>query len=293
MRDLLVELKDGLKFLLLQESLSISDNVIEYTNIIIDMIRDKCNKGEFENKRKVILNDKENGTARFSYCSSFTIKPDEHLESLIPNIYSISINVVDFLSKEEIKANFEEQNIGGDFIATYNTIKLKLPSINGEIVDYMLRNSICHELEHAYQLAMARRYKSDKHYNIALDNLDNNDPVLIAISRLIYFFNPMEIDAKMHELYLELKWTEYNKALPIEERDYYINTFYNQLKSIEKEKLNDVLSKFFSIDYETFFKKIDRNIKYFNSKAIRVYWKYIKDNDINEIVEMPKWAPVR
>ena len=271
--------------MILEEELSISNDVKELTDILSSEIIRNIN------------NSKYNQMTMFDYIN---IKPIQILykHTIIKdyNCFDKNINVsvicYQFNNKEEyIKYHPFIDTIGGTYNRALNNIELGIVSINDKINVSMLKNFLSHELEHIYQYSLIETKELSSIYkkliNI-INNPHNINDVLYGICYCLYFLDKDEINANLHGLYFELKERNVQDLNGLNQTNLLLT--YNNVIKLYKEFItlgDDDIKLIESLNYlkltkNQIIKLIDIGLKYFKNKLGKVWQRYINELTITE-----------
>lgn len=202
------------------------------------------------------------------------------------------VTIIDFDSKKDMKEYFNIYDFGGETDQVNYRINLVIMSLNKEINDGFLYNTLYHEAEHSYQFL---RNGKELHsvlsaYEKAVRILDGRDKEhnsneFMMVSNLLYYYNKTEIEANINGLYGELiengcKINETNFKVNL---DLYENVFNEFVASYEDGKFKKVFS-FFNITYNKLISFVKRQSEYITYRVRKVYQKALNDygNEIEE-----------
>lgn len=288
-------IREELDLLLLSEEMSVSREVVSCGNLVMNELLMAYNNDEPLFSRRVgILIPNENGeqVLRTVIKKRYSITPNDDILRYIPTLYRIIMDVIELPNEKTYEINFNHLNTGGQYDPNSNIISMTIPSINGDLKVKDVKRTLYHELEHSYQFSLACQKKNMDIYGVAETNTESNDVLLRAASRLIYYFHKNEIDANMHQLYADLESIgistrfELDKCTPIIYRDKLIKDEYETIKNGDRDEVENMLKRFFNMSYESFTKYIDSQMRYFNSKVMKVYQYYLDKNNTQDIYDM-------
>ena len=185
---------------LIFEELSISDDVIENGNRLINDILDKLS---ITDGNVIYINHLFNVIRKD--ISIIIDKP------LFGNVARVNVTVFFVKNKKDVVENYQYLDIGGEFLIDEKTISITTYGVNEDIDLESLRGLLFHELKHAYQESLYNSSELPKILSIATDIIShpriyknttvNGSNAIYDISRLIYYFSKTEIDANMELLY--------------------------------------------------------------------------------------------
>ena len=226
-----------------------------------------------------------------AFLKAYRIVPSDALNQMIPTVKLIIATAIELSTEDEFYEMIEGAEFGGDSVLTDGLLKLTFPIIGGRLREDFLKRIIAHELEHFFQYSKSQKIKADKSYNMALFQMDNSDdPTDIAISSLLYYFNQQELDAKVHEFYVDLvqrtiaTHNNIKETYPMRELHNVIETYYEPLKTTDSKTLSNKLQPYGYSTINGFIKYIDRQITYYYRKIRKVYAYYSLGCGLNEIV---------
>ena len=275
---------------LLQESYSISNEVIEATNQCLSKIENAYKNKEYELDSIKISAEPNTPIPLARIILDVPINNIETFNSLNKMV----ISIYDFADVNKMMEMANVIGIGGETNMHNNSINIVCSSINGKLRLNQLKPILSHELEHYFQNTLGGIRKDYKSwYDISNQYMQNGDDGSIEylVARLIYYFNQQEIDASMHELMhdlISLKIENPNdiyKCNVIMEKNHYINFIYKKLMSCDQNELNNILEKIYKTNKKTFFAYLSKQIHYFEKKTMRVVMEYFRRK---QIVYKPK-----
>jgi hypothetical protein len=181
---------------------------------------------------------------------------------------------------------------------------LEYATLNGEIVNGNLSDSIYHEVEHAYQDYSIISKKIDitnnpqnKLYDFAINNIKHPNDYIFAICVILYMSNWGEQDAFANQLYSSLL-----QCKAIDKNNMYLHYFesgtYKTLKQLLKlqkqipkwnensdlyiEMKNILKNNNINFNKNQILKLLDNTIKRFRIKIDKVISKFMKERNITE-----------
>ena len=263
---------------LIFEELSISDDVVENGNRLINDILDKLS---ITDGNVIYINHLFNVIRKD--ISIIIDKP------LFGNVERVNLTVFFVKNKKDVVENYQYLDIGGEFLIDEKTISITTYGINEDINLESLRGLLFHELKHAYQESLYNSSELPKILSIATDIIShpkiyknttvNGSNAIYDISRLIYYFSKIEIDANMESLYQEL--TTSNNDI----KGFMLQTIYdfelhkamfNEYKIyIEDDDVCNELEKIYDKTFSQLMNYIKNGIKYFETKKRKVFAKYL------------------
>lgn len=265
---------------LIFEELSISDDVIENGNRLINDILDKL---YITDGNVIYINHLFNVIRKD--ISIIIDKP------LFGNVERVNVTVFFVKNKKDVVENYQYLDIGGEFLIDENTISITTYGINEDINLESLRGLLFHELKHAYQESLYNSSELPKILSIATDIIShpkiyknttvNGSNAIYDISRLICYFSKTEIDANMESLYQEL--TTANNDNDIKRfmsqtiYDFELHkAMFNEYKIyITDDDVCNELEKIYSKTFSQLMNYIKNGIKYFETKKRKVFAKYL------------------
>ena len=268
----------------LMERYSLSNEVLETVDSLITQIQEKYDNKDWEEYTFKTFDGKVIPWVRL------VIQCNLPQDSTFSSLKTIEVRVFNFDSYEDMVNNAHVIGIGGTSYVQNGTIQVICGSINGVLRDQQIKPILSHELEHNFQNEKGGIRKDYKNwYNTALNDIDNapKDSVEYLIARLIYFFNQQEIDAKMHELYYDLKSinltnpNDITNCTVIKEKNYYINKIYKKLMQSDQNVINEILKNEYKTKRERFFQYLQKQIHYFDKKTMRVMMEYFRRKEID------------
>lgn len=262
---------------ILNEELSISNDVINSTNELFDYITKSLSNCNWENNGKYNL-------AKFNF--------NNILENrFFKNIKYITVNVIDVISYENYKKNYTF--FSGEYNQATNSLFLKLPFFNNALYDKCAKPIIAHELEHCLQTYFTELKDKENFNKISLFLMDRfkKDSTTYLLSYCIYYLSKPEINAKCHEFIYDL-----NNIKPNNQNELIkCPSFYEKENVIKKvnefylcdEKNIYAVLLMLGMDKEKLFKHLFKMIKYINSKFMKVYQRYVDGIPLleNEIIK--------
>lgn len=265
---------------LIFEELSISDDVIENGNRLINDILDKLS---ITDGNVIYINHLFNVIRKD--ISIIIDKP------LFGNVERVNVTVFFVKNKKDIVENYQYLDIGGEFLIDEKTISITTYGINEDINLESLRGLLFHELKHAYQESLYNSSELPKILSIATDIIShpkiyknttvNGSNAIYDISRLIYYFSKTEIDANMESLYQELTTTNNDNDI----KRFMSQTIYDfelhkamfneyQIYIADDDVCNE-LEKIYDKTFSQLMNYIKNGIKYFETKKRKVFAKYL------------------
>lgn len=274
----------------LNEELSVSLEVKNETDKLMDEIYQKYDNIPFRKKFATLANNKGN----ISYgIKSITLYPNPPIFNCVSEI-SIHF-ITSYGDKNDFRRLMNTFNFTGRFNKFQEIIELNIPCYNEDMLDVKLIKSLSHELEHAYQSSKYTTSADNIEYGYATKNIQSNNKIKFYIANLYYYFTQKEIDAKIQEIYNQihaLKKPDLNSIYKTDEiiefnariklfNDFFINNNSNDLE------INNEL-KNYNLNKNTFIQYIERGINYFKiklGKMITYHLNKMKEEN-NGIIEM-------
>lgn len=263
---------------LIFEELSISDDVIENGNRLINDILDKLS---ITDGNVIYINHLFNVIRKD--ISIIIDKP------LFGNVERVNVTVFFVKNKKDVVENYQYLDIGGEFLIDENTISITTYGINEDINLESLRGLLFHELKHAYQESLYNSSELPKILSIATDIIShpkiyknttvNGSNAIYDISRLIYYFSKTEIDANMESLYQELT-TSNNDTKGFMSQTIYDfelhKAMFNEYQIyIADDDVCNELEKIYDKTFSQLMNYVKNGIKYFETKKRKVFAKYL------------------
>ena len=263
---------------LIFEELSISDDVIENGNRLINDILDKLS---ITDGNVIYINHLFNVIRKD--ISIIIDKP------LFGNVERVNVTVFFVKNKKDVVENYQYLDIGGEFLIDEKTVSITTYGINEDINLESLRGLLFHELKHAYQESLYNSSELPKILSIATDIIShpkiyknttvNGSNAIYDISRLIYYFSKIEIDANMESLYQELT-TSNNDIKGFMSQTIYDfelhKAMFNEYQIyIADDDVCNELEKIYSKTFSQLMNYIKNGIKYFETKKKKVFAKYL------------------
>ena len=263
---------------LIFEELSISDDIIENGNRLINDILDKLS---ITDGNVIYINHLFNVIRKD--ISIIIDKP------LFGNVERVNVTVYFVKNKKDVVENYQYLDFGGEFLIDEKTISITTYGINEDINLESLRGLLFHELKHAYQESLYNSSELPKILSIATDIIShpriyknttvNGSNAIYDISRLIYYFSKTEIDANMESLYQELT-TSNNDIKGFMSQTIYDfelhKAMFNEYQIyIEDDDVCNELEKIYDKTFSQLMNYIKNGIKYFEAKKRKVFAKYL------------------
>ena len=263
---------------LIFEELSISDDVIENGNRLINDILDKLS---ITDGNVICINHLFNVIRKD--ISIIIDKP------LFGNVERVNVTVFFVKNKKDVVENYQYLDIGGEFLIDEKTISITTYGVNEDIDLEYLRGLLFHELKHAYQESLYNSSELPKILSIATDVIShpkiyknttvNGSNAIYDISRLIYYFSKTEIDANMESLYQELT-TSNNDIKGFMSQTIYDfelhKAMFNEYQIyIADDDVCNELEKIYDKTFSQLMNYIKNGIKYFETKKRKVFAKYL------------------
>ncbi len=263
---------------LIFEELSISDDVIENGNRLINDILDKLSTTD---GNVIYINHLFNVIRKD--ISIIIDKP------LFGNVERVNVTVFFVKNKKDIVENYQYLDLGGEFLIYEKTISITTYGVNEYVDLEYLRGLLFHELKHAYQESLYNSSELPKILSIARDIIShpkiyknitiNGSNAIYDISRLIYYFSKTEIDANMESLYQELT-TSNNDIKGFMSQTIYDfelhKAIFNEYQIyIADDDVCNELEKIYDKTFSQLMNYIKNGIKYFESKKRKVFAKYL------------------
>ena len=263
---------------LIFEELSISDDVIENGNRLINDILDKLS---ITDGNVIYINHLFNVIRKD--ISIIIDKP------LFGNVERVNVTVFFVKNKKDVVENYQYLDIGGEFLIDEKTVSITTYGVNEDIDLEYLRGLLFHELKHAYQESLYNSSELPKILSIATDIIShpriyknttvNGSNAIYDISRLIYYFSKTEIDANMESLYQELT-TSNNDIKGFMSQTIYAfelrKAMFNEYQIyIADDDVCNELEKIYDKTFSQLMNYIKNGIKYFETKKKKVFAKYL------------------
>lgn len=264
---------------ILEEELSVSDDVLKETEQIKQLILLK-----FQETTPNFVNvfDANKGKETLFY-KSFSIELEQPIFNSLKNIRVIVVNFSNGKQFSQYRKNF---NFGGETTVKYEYILLTIFSFGNKIDEKYLNSTLYHEMHHIYQNYAESKSKVinflySKSLEILRDNTQQYGTNIKHLAQIIYVMNKMEIDANMQSLYQEIT-TDKRASEVLMSYENAINK-WNIIKDFRYDKdWIDLIQHLYNIDFKTLVKYIDKNIKYFQEKKLRVFKRIEKEKSLNE-----------
>lgn len=200
-----------------------------------------------------------------------------------------TVHIIDFPTENVYDNVWDCYSLNGNYNKAENRIYVAVNAIAGQVNKMLLRNLLFHEGEHAYQYLMTvNKTKNSNIYNKAAKIVKGKDkehsiPEFIAIASLLYYYNKLELDAKVNELYGEL--TE--NGLNIKNTNFYNDkSYYDEIRSnvlsVIDDGVYDFALKYFGITKESLLRTIENGEKYLIKKIRKCYQRAYNEMKVNE-----------
>lgn len=270
----------------LNEESSVSYDVLSMTRYYEGLIFKKLNLNDvFNLSKRIISTHDENGDVyvkKIAY-SVISIDVDYRSCEAFNSLNKIIVKVFNFKNRDELQEHFEDCEIGGTSGVLKGTITINGFSINGKVNTPSIKSTLQHEFEHMLQYEYGMDISSNQRLKIANDNLSSDvSSCGNIIARLYYFFSKQEIDAKIQELYFDLRKqqiktpNELKRCFAIKEKNKYLELLANLLNDFTDEEINSELSKY-KENKKSFLQYIDRQSYYFDRKSWKVMMQYFDE----------------
>lgn len=283
---------------LILETLSVSQEVVDATDLIIDeaiaeLARRKPIKVEYNDVGWFDANKEWQHGITYEY----RFVPSEKVQEIVGGIRHVEMLVHTFPTNQIFQAQSRYVRLGARCDCVGKIIQLCFPIIGGNISLEDVRAMLSHELEHMYQSLKMGKDLSSNTYQLARYYMDHGNDLEKPIAWLLYFFNPHELDAKLHEMFFylcsEATLCSYKQALqlrPYQEMVYCVNHYYKPLMNIDKKVITDYLRNRFKINKtaDWFFKYIESQRQYFTMKMRKIYARAMAEFEAEEIVNDDK-----
>ena len=202
------------------------------------------------------------------------------------------VTIIDFPSKIEMKEGFKKYEFGGETDQVNYRINMTIMSLNREIDDNFLYNTLYHESEHVYQFLRNGKglHTTLSAYNKAVRIIDgrdteHNSEEYKIVANLIYYFNKTEIEANVNGLYGELihNGCDINETNFKVNFDAYKDILKDLINSYDDERFSNVFS-YFNTTYGKLISFVKRQEEYIMYRTRKVYQKAWNDlgNPTNE-----------
>lgn len=267
---------------ILLEKLSISDDVVSMASYYTNTICEKYKSEEYVSRETKYVN-----YVRNEFATMIIRTIDFHADFISNDCFSLLKRVV--VEIYEFSSNKEMNELSGRFkvtavsILSNGTLLLKVPSIGGVLDVIKLKTMLTHEFEHYFQYGKSNGNLGDLSlYDVANAVLDSetSSKEEKSVAMAIYRFNKKEIDAKVHELSVELKVNKVssqeglNNCRVMKEMNDTIEKVYNVFSSGNKKVIDNILS-IYGINKEKMSSYLRDGIKYFREKVGKVYQRHI------------------
>lgn len=276
---------------MVNEKSSINDNVLLMTKHYYGIINKELNVGNFNNTVKLVIGVDE-GDDRFIKrieCKILSIDVDYKSCEAFNELSKIVIRIYDFNNRDEFQKYCEDCDIGGTSMVRNGLITINGYSIRGKINTSSIKITLQHELEHLLQIGYGKDINGDKTLITANNNLSaNKNSCTYIIARLYYFFSQAEIDAKMHELYFDIRKqqitspTYLKRCFAIKEKNKYLELLNTLLTEFTDDAINDELLKY-KENKKSFLSYINKQIHYFERKSWKVMMQYFDEMENTRI----------
>jgi len=204
------------------------------------------------------------------------------------------VTIIDFPSKIEMKEGFKKYDFGGETDQVNYRINITIMSLNREIDENFLYNTLYHESEHVYQFLRNGRglHNSLSAYNKAVRIIDGRDQEHSSeeykmVANLIYYFNKTEIEANVNGLYGELihNGCDINETNFKTNFDAYRGILKDLINSYDDGKFLNIFS-YFNTSYGKLISFVKRQEEYIMYRTRKVYQKAW--NDLNRPIKENK-----
>lgn len=268
---------------LLNEKYSISDDVVAMTRHYCGVINKMLNLGNFQEsiKRVIGYNVGDDRYVVSINCKVLSIDCDYKVSDAFNGLNKIILKIYEFPNRGDLQTYYEDCEIGGESIIGRGVISINAFSINGKINIPSIKVTLQHEIEHIMQHSLGQT--NDKYINTANSNLNSpRKSCQHIIARLMYFFSDMEIDAKMHELYFDIRKKQISnpsflrKCVAIKEKNAYLELLNELLNNYGDEDIEKVLLPY-KLSKKNFLYYINQQIHRFEKKTWRVVMQYFDE----------------
>jgi len=271
---------------LLTEKNSVNYDVLNMAKHYTGIIFKKLNQNDITNMTKrVISTHAENGDVYVANinCKVIQIDVDYRSCEAYNDLNRIIVKIYDFADRDTMQEHYEDCEIGGTSKVYNGIITVNAYSINGKPNLPSIKITLQHELEHFLQCGYGLDITNNKRLQTANANLSNNmNNSSNIIARLYYFFSQNEIDAKMHELYFDIRKqqitspTQLKKCFAIKEKNKYLELLNKLINDFTDEEINNELSKY-GENKKSFLGYMERQMYYFDRKSWKVMIQYFDE----------------
>lgn len=258
-------------YLKLNEEMSISNNVVDVT----DMIMKSC----LDNLEKLPLKS-SNDFNRYFKEGEF----DVNVNGIIPNMSIIHIKLFCYIFRNNEEYISHNKTINTNCLADYDTqtIELRLVLINGK-QNNEFQSSIQHEVNHIFQYANGASKNEtlyDKIVKVSSNPKANYKEKMLAYILYLTFKTEQDSFANQYYAYLKqnnVQWDGVYDYFPDDDGNPYSN-FLDAYDVISKMNINDEeISNLFGISKKQFLLLISKADKRMRNKMMKAAAKYRKD----------------
>ena len=269
----------------LNEKDSISYDVLSMTNYYRGIINKELNLGNFQKVIKRVISV-QNGSDTFVNkidCKILQIDVDYRVNDAFDKLKRIIVKVYEFPNYDSLQEFYEECEIGGESRLNNGLIIINGFSINGKVSMDSIKTVLQHEIEHFLQYGLGRVSDKNNWMYTSTANLSSpKNSCKHIIARLFYFFNDREIDAKMHELYFELRKeqiknpNDLRKCKAVKEKNRYLELLNKLINNFDDDEINNELFSY-KMNKIKFLSYINKQIDRFERKTMRVMMEYFEE----------------
>ena len=269
----------------LNEKDSISYDVLSMTNYYRGIINKELNLGKFQKVIKRVISV-QNGSDTFVNkidCKILQIDVDYRVNDAFDKLKRIIVKVYEFPNYDSLQEFYEECEIGGESRLNNGLIIINGFSINGKVSTDSIKTVLQHEIEHFLQYGLGRVSDKNNWMYTSTANLSSpKNSCKHIIARLFYFFNDREIDAKMHELYFELRKeqiknpNDLRKCKAVKEKNRYLELLNKLINNFDDDEINNELFSY-NMNKIKFLSYINKQIDRFERKTMRVMMEYFEE----------------
>ena len=269
----------------LNEKDSISYDVLSMTNYYRGIINKELNLGNFQKVIKRVISV-QNGSDTFVNkidCKILQIDVDYRVNDAFDKLKRIIVKVYEFPNYDSLQEFYEECEIGGESRLNNGLIIINGFSINGKVSTDSIKTVLQHEIEHFLQYGLGRVSDKNNWMYTSTANLSSpKNSCKHIIARLFYFFNDREIDAKMHELYFELRKeqiknpNDLRKCKAVKEKNRYLELLNKLINNFDDDEINNELFSY-NMNKIKFLSYINKQIDRFERKTMRVMMEYFEE----------------
>lgn len=231
----------------LTEEMGVSENVQTASNTIFNEIL-----LHFKYHQKYVRNYFERGIKN----SMYLIPKKEYFVEFVPSVQGITnvkCTVIDFISENDFKESGGYTPFSGEYNATYRSLDIRIPSINGIIDEGFTISILSHELKHFYTSQLQIRGESNgKRYNYIVDYIKNNPKIgtKYEVAFALYFTDKQEVQSNCQGIFNEIvkkKLTNFSmvkKYSIIYNELYYVNQIVRKILIGETILSDDIIGEF-------------------------------------------------